>query len=542
MLSFTRSRKTGKSLIQTLFFFLLITQISLAQWYQQYSEPGVVLNAVYFIDSNNGWVAGSGGLIIYTNDAGVSWQHQVSGTSNSLNDLSFIEDSIGYAIGDNGTILKTTNRGILWSQLPSGTQTNLNGMCIINSDNIWVVGGYRYWPNDYSIILNTTNGGMNWTQWVFEDTTSLYDVYFTDINNGWAVGWKNYPNYEGLILRTTNGGINWIHQTSGTLSPINGIQFIDTNTGWAVGGIIGPLPKKENDSSYIDPGVILKTVDGGANWIKQLDTVQCPLYGISFLNDNIGFVTGFNWYYSTEGRILNTADGGSNWVCQVYSQWYGFTDVFFLDPNKGWAVGLNNMDYEGIVFHTSNGGVPVELTSFAAISNGKEVILNWSTATELNNRGFEIQRSLDGNEFYTIGFINGYGTTTEQHNYIYSDKLLDNGKYFYRLKQVDYDGSYEYSDIIEVDFHSFSSFLLEQNYPNPFNPNTVISYQLPVGGDVTLKVYDILGNEIATLVNEYKPVGRYEVEFNASALPSGVYFYQLKAGEFISTKKMILLK
>ncbi len=194
--------------------------------------------------------------------------------------------------------------------------------------------------------------------------------------------------------------------------------------------------------------------------------------------------------------------------------------------------------------------IPVELVLFNAENIRDGVLLEWETATELNNLGFEIQRSTEGIEFFTVGFVSGHGTTTEQKNYSYADRDLDNGKYFYRLKQVDYDGSFEYSDVVEIDWRAFNSYILEQNFPNPFNPTTTISWQLSAGSDATLKIYDILGREITTLVKEYRPAGKYETEFNAASLPSGVYLYQLKAGDlstssgedFISTKKMILLK
>jgi len=190
--------------------------------------------------------------------------------------------------------------------------------------------------------------------------------------------------------------------------------------------------------------------------------------------------------------------------------------------------------------------IPVELTSFTAVPNNDEVSLNWSTATELNNQIFEIQRKTVNQEFYTIGYREGHGTTTEVHNYAYTDKNVERGKYFYRLKQIDFLGTYQYSDEIEVDVVGILEFNLGQNYPNPFNPSTVISYQLPVSGVVTLKVYDVLGNEIATLVNEEKQPGVYEVEFTTFSIKnhpsSGVYYYQLKAGNFVETKKMILLK
>jgi parallel beta-helix repeat protein len=196
--------------------------------------------------------------------------------------------------------------------------------------------------------------------------------------------------------------------------------------------------------------------------------------------------------------------------------------------------------------------IPVELISFVASVNGKEITLNWSTATEVNNQGFEIQRNREGEEFFTVGFVNGHGTTTEPQNYSYAEKNSDNGKYYYRLKQVDYNGSFEYSDAIEVDFRAFNSYLLEQNYPNPFNPTTIIGFGLQNKSNVKITILNAIGEEVAVVLNEEREPGFYQVEFsaiggsasggNAYNLPSGVYFYQLRAGEFKSTKKMILLR
>ena len=156
----------------------------------------------------------------------------------------------------------------------------------------------------------------------------------------------------------------------------------------------------------------------------------------------------------------------------------------------------------------------------------KKYILNWSTATELNNQGFEIQRSTEGEEFFTVGFVNGHGTTTEQQNYSYADRNLDDGKYYYRLKQVDYDGSYEYSDVVEVDFRAFNSYLLEQNYPNPFNPTTTIGFGIQNKSNVKITILNAIGEEVAVVLNEEREAGYHQVEFNATNLPSGVYFYQ----------------
>ena len=191
----------------------------------------------------------------------------------------------------------------------------------------------------------------------------------------------------------------------------------------------------------------------------------------------------------------------------------------------------------------------MELVSFTATSNGKEVILNWSTATELNNQLFEVQRSFEGSDFATIGFVYGKGTTTERQDYTHSDKILADGKYSYRLKQIDYLGSYEYSDIIEIELRVFNSYLLEQNYPNPFNPTTTIGYGIKEKDNIKITVLNSIGEEVAILVNEEKESGFHTVDFNAANLPSGVYFYQLKAtpsggqaGSFVETKKMVLMK
>lgn len=187
--------------------------------------------------------------------------------------------------------------------------------------------------------------------------------------------------------------------------------------------------------------------------------------------------------------------------------------------------------------------LPVELTSFAANVNANgHVVLNWSTATEINNQMFEIQRSNSNTDFVTIGYVNGAGTTTEEQNYSYTDRTVATGNYSYRLKQIDFDGSYHYSSIVEVDVQGPLTFALLQNYPNPFNPTTNIKYSVPTASNVKLAVYNTIGEEVAVLVNGFVQEGFYEVTFNASSLPSGVYFYKLQSGNTVEMKKMMLLK
>lgn len=166
------------------------------------------------------------------------------------------------------------------------------------------------------------------------------------------------------------------------------------------------------------------------------------------------------------------------------------------------------------------GYVPVELISFAGTAIGSEVHLSWQTATETNNQGFEIQRGKDNFKFETIGFVEGAGTVTDVQIYSYVDKNIS-GQQFYRLKQVDFDGSFDYSNVIEVTTIPLE-YSISQNYPNPFNPSTTVSFAIPIDGQVSIKVYDILGNEAATITNDIYSAGKHDVNFNASNLSSGV--------------------
>jgi hypothetical protein len=273
------------------------------------------------------------------------------------------------------------------------------------------------------------------------------------------------------------------------------------------------------------------------------------------------------------GNIENadTSDDGKN---IIYGNVQG-TDVYDLYNNTLETVFAQNNDWgvydssliEDHIFHfvddstlglvvftPFSGPIPVELVSLISSVSGNSVILNWITATEVNNLGFEIERGQHSDfenhiKWEKIGFINGNGTTTEKTFYSFTDNNPLNGESFYRLKQVDLDGSFSYSGKIEVDFTLPEEFMLYQNYPNPFNPATKIKYVIPsvisndlVDHKVLLKVYDVLGNEVATLVDELKPAGIYEAQFNGGDFSSGVYFYKLQAENYVQTRKMILIK
>jgi hypothetical protein len=197
-----------------------------------------------------------------------------------------------------------------------------------------------------------------------------------------------------------------------------------------------------------------------------------------------------------------------------------------------WRTRIANIDYT----------IPVELVSFTANAVRSDVELAWRTATETNNQGFEIQRMQSNGDFAQVGYAAGFGTTTEPKSYSFIDSKLSAGSYTYRLKQIDFDGSYEFSDEINVEVELPLQYALEQNYPNPFNPSTKINYSVPEDGFVKLAVYNLLGEELATLVNSFQKANRYEVNFNATGLSSGIYVYKIEAANFSATKKLVFMK
>jgi hypothetical protein len=218
-----------------------------------------------------------------------------------------------------------------------------------------------------------------------------------------------------------------------------------------------------------------------------------------------------------------------------------------IPSNDEWNFGANFPVFVGPP-------VPVELVSFSAAVQESQVLLSWITATELNNLGFEIEKQeasieygeLSNNQWIKIGFVEGKGTTTETNYYSFNDADLSPGKYHYRLKQIDFDGTFAYSDIVTVEVQP-NSFLLSQNYPNPFNPKTIISFNLPDEGFLSLKIYNIQGELVETLSEEYRQAGLNNIEWNASGFTSGVYFYSMNfespsGQKFSEVKKMVLAK
>ena len=347
-------------------------------------------------------------------------------------------------------------------------------------------------------------------------TGTYLDSTWVDNNNQPAADYKADFEVDYMLSVNTQSGAVWIAKTGGTPAWQNlGTASTDSTSNTTTGSVL-------------------------------------PAYAATFaLNNQTGSDirttnTGFEIRF-TLGALGASAAGDVRLFAIIVGQNNPFFSNVLVPGTAGSAnLGFNpNLasppaGYTG-PFNTGPIALPVELTSFTAQVTNEGVRLSWTTASELNNSGFEVQRSTNQTNWATLGFVRGAGTTTEAQSYSFVDASAS-GRVFYRLKQVDFDGQFEYSNIIEVNAGVPKTFALEQNYPNPFNPSTAISYQLPVAGNVSLKVFDMLGKEVATLVNARQEAGAYTVNFNANNLSSGVYFYRLQAGNFVQTRKMMLVK
>jgi photosystem II stability/assembly factor-like uncharacterized protein len=514
-----------------LFMALIFPATSFSQinWISQNSGINSELEAVYFVDENNGWISGNIGIILHTTDGGLTWNSQDTPANWILYSIFFTDIQNGWAAGYGGEVIHTTDGGENWFSQDNLGYQDIYKLYFIDSNNGWAAGGsYDFQTGIYErVIYNTTNGGNNWgLQYGMVYESQLHSIYFTDATTGYAAG------ESGIIMKTTDGGNNWVEIQNISGFNFADISFTNSSTGFVVGEYLG-VPHYS---------VIFKTTDSGNNWTEiQLGTDEI-LASIQFTNFQSGWAVGNDYDYNGNNLALiyHTSDGGDNWVKQNNLPFEALANVFFINSTKGWAVG-----HLGTILTTDN-PTPVELTSFTAKPDKDNLLLEWQTSTEINNKGFEIQRSdISSNysNWNVIGFVEGSGSTTKESNYSYLDKNLKQGKYVYKLIQIDFDGTRAQLHRVNVAInYQPVKYELDQNYPNPFNPATLINYQIPENGFVTLKVFNTVGKEVATLVNERQTNGSYSINFNASNLPSGLYIYQLRINNFVSSKKMLLIK
>jgi photosystem II stability/assembly factor-like uncharacterized protein len=459
-------------------------------WFQQNSNVGANLYSIDMLNTSVGYSSGDNGTIIKTTDSGFSWEVLPTGIIEDLISIKFVSESIGWVVGNNGKILKTTNGGLSWTYQSSNTTNALNSVYLISQNVGWAVG-------NNGTILKTTDSGNNWITQQSNVTTSLNSVFFYSAYLGWISG------NSGTYLKTTNGGDTWVQKTTGTTYNLNSVLFTSNIRGFIVG----------------DNGTILSSEDAGEIWTIVFSGSD-NFNSIYFADGETGFVVGDN------GRIYKSIDSGLGWFrigsgLQNNNDLY---DVAFADSITGWAVGQT-----GKIIKTITGGSGYAATILIANALSSSQILEVSS-----NEGFYIDDNIminPGGVNQEINKIVGFGSFLLESPLLYDHQI---GELVINLKPT----SVEEEFIHEIP----KEYTLLNNYPNPFNPITTIRYDIPERSAVLLKVYDVLGSEIATLVNEEKQSGEYEIEFNAINLPSGIYIYQLKAGDFIETKKMVLMK
>jgi photosystem II stability/assembly factor-like uncharacterized protein len=454
-------------------------------------------SCVSFKDSLNGCISGSyDSLILITSDGGKNWERIPLNSLYNISNVFYTENRL-FATGDSGTILYSTDMGLNWNSLNKFvTHSDLQGASFPDLHNVWAVG----YPG---VIIKSTDAGLTWNQQQSNSTSILYSVLFTDSLNGITCGSGN------TILRTTDGGATWdsiIIDSTG--NNFNSLFFIDNMNGYCGGtdkrgrsiifkttdgglswNYLSIIPNeygltrmyfKDTLNGWAGCINMYRTTDGGKTWNLQITT--------SGSIQTIQFIDPLNGWMLSYGELHRTTDGGITWSSYLVKTYVG-NACWFVSVSEGWMCGAY-----GSLYHTTNGGQSWTLQSYS--SPGLNYItFNGNTGVAFGDYG-TILRTTNGG----ISFVNNKGI----------------------------------SNIVDYNLY--------QNYPNPFNPNTTIKYFLSKGGQIKITLYNILGSNVATILNEYKQAGSYSIQFNGSNLASGIYFYRLEAGQFSQVKKMILIK
>lgn len=396
-----------------------------------------------------------------------------------------------------------------WESQESNTEAYLTDVFFINADTGWVTG--------HGVLLNTADGGENWTM---QDSIDAYfmSVFFKDENEGWAVGFKEHGEYYGIFYHTTDGGEQWILKDS-TRWDLNDICFINADTGFAVGGGRSKT-------------TLLRTYDAGTSW-EEMDGYGGHLYTVQFVNDTLG------WAAGERGAMLKTEDGGNTWTTTYLDVGqFNLTSLSFVNPDTGWVVGSDkihkttnggetwetqdceaNSYYSGCFFKNSNSGwvCTSESQSFGKIFFTEDGGNSWILQKAIEYTSLKSIFYLDDSTAWCVG---GTGTILKAT----SEVMVSIG---------------EIGSIQEKPSQGKG---LHQNYPNPFSLETTLSYKLSNSGPVRLTVYNLLGEELAVLVDKTQAAGSYELLFDGSGLTSGIYYYRLSYEGGSSVKKMQVIR
>ncbi len=522
-------------------------------WIQQVSQGQSPLKSTYFINPNTGYIVG--GFIFSsiqkTTNGGNNWFLQ-SSPGRYLFSVNFFDVNSGYAVGNDGTILRTINAGDNWNLLNTNLTEWLFGVYSVNPSVTYLVG-------QNGTIEMTSDGGISWISQFYGSVYTLNSICFPSINTGYSIG-GGEGNYGRALIKTTNGGLNWLYKDLPGNDIWQKVYFVNIETGFVIGGN-GKIFKTTNegvdwfdysinigdllDINFIDPNFgfgigskTFKTTNGGNNWIILSDTGG---FSIKFLNTETGYVISSNSIDNY--TIKKTTNGGFNWITQYSNSNNNLVSMFFLNENTGFAC--SNFP-NSFILKTSNGG-----------NNWQSIFTDSLLFPELNCIWFvNINTGYCVGSYNGVPYTNGYiiKTTNSGQNWSLLD-TMQNGlnSIFFVNDSVGY--SCGQAGLIlktttggaPIGIKPISNsiptkFILYQNYPNPFNSVTKIKYQIPSTSYIKLIIYDILGREVKKLVNNKQEAGIYQVEWDASNFSSSIYFYKLVAGDFIDSKKIVLLK
>jgi len=471
---------------------------------------GVKIN---FINTDKGWVIGDAGDIHITTNGGMNWNYFSMGLSIQTNSINFSDENTGYEIGNNGKIWKSNNGGFIWTQMSKSiTISNLYEVSFINT-----LTGFAAGSNGK--LLKTTNSGNNWITSATFSNWDLGHFKFVNENTGYLAA--DSLIWKGKLYKTIDAGNSWSSVFNISNYYITSEFFIDPENGYLSAN------RYNRDTSKI-----FKTTNGGSEWQEVYNLSSTGMKGLCFINSTTGFCSADN------GSIYKTTDNGFSWAQDVSTHANSF---YFTSPQTGYAVGIN-----GSAYKTTNSG-----DNWSILNTGVSAAYYMTKLYFTNNNtGFAIGntvnspivsviiRTTDGGNMWTILDSNHFGGL---YGITFSNSSLgyivgSNGTILHTTN-----GGLTFSGETEEVLPQF--FQLYQNYPNPFNPVTHLRFGISNLGFVSLKVYNVIGKEIAVLVNEKKNPGSYEVEFDGSDLSSGIYFYSFYIdGKIMQTRKMLIVK
>ncbi|HEX2787307.1 MAG TPA: YCF48-related protein [Ignavibacteria bacterium] len=490
--------------------FFVFSANAFAGWTNQPSGTASSLQSIFMLDANTGYACGTGGSLRKTTNGGTTWTGITTGTTDSLNSVYFLNANTGYIVGANGLLRKTTNGGTNFTTIPTGGTISLKYIFMVSTDIGYIVG-------NSGKILKTTNSGANWINLTTGTTFNLTSAYFINSTIG-AITSSN-----GFIYTTTNGGFDWLSFSAGSNANFTCVRLNTTLK--MIAGIQNPI---------VPGGNIATTTNGGANWqITDLGNTR-GIRTIAFPSVGTGYMFGDG------GNFYKTIDTGRTWINMTQGT-ATYNSSSFINTNTGWIVGTT-----GTILKTTDGGLsapaaPTNLVGFQ--SAPRKVFLSWfDNAT--NEQGYRVERGLSMADFQIIA-------TLPPNSVVYVDSTVGNATYFYRVNAFLLNQNSPYSNVVMVGVvgnegnatNVPDKFNLYQNYPNPFNPATKIKFDIAQATRVTMKLYNVLGKEVRSLVNNtaYNP-GSYEITVDFSKLESGIYFYKIITPSYTEIKKMTYIK